>query len=115
MLVFASFHPKHSPVIKVEPISKKNGMNSDGDYVRFIEPMVHFNDGISHGVLFEALNGHKRGTAIDLKCTKGVEVLKRLVRELPVDVIVEGNRPGSISTDNALSIPCPLNDFIVQE
>ena len=67
-----------------------------GDYVRFIEPMIQFDDGATHGALFEALNGHKRGAAINLKNPKGVEVLKTLVKELPVDVIVEGNRPGKL-------------------
>jgi alpha-methylacyl-CoA racemase len=64
----------------------------NGDYVRHMSPMLSFKDGVTHGTLFEALNGQKKNLVLDLKNTAGVSVLKRLAKDY--DVIVEGNRPG---------------------
>ena len=65
---------------------------SNGDYVRYMAPMIEFEDGASHGALFESLNGQKKNLVLNLKSPGGVGVLKRLAKQY--DVIVEGNRPG---------------------
>ena len=73
-------------VVKVEQ------PGGNGDYVRYMPPMINFKDGATHGALFESLNGQKKNIVLDLKSPAGVSVLKRLASQH--DVIVEGNRPG---------------------
>ncbi|HET7338220.1 MAG TPA: CaiB/BaiF CoA-transferase family protein [Candidatus Dormibacteraeota bacterium] len=67
-------------VIKVEE-------PGSGDYMRWTPPLV---DGQS--ALFDAINRNKRSIELDLKSSRGTDVLLRLVET--ADVLVEGNRPG---------------------
>jgi len=67
-------------VIKIEDTEQ-------GDYLRWMSVAGGNNDN-----LFEALNRDKKGIKLNLKTPEGIEVFKRLAKD--VDVIVEGFRPG---------------------
>ena len=63
-------------VYKIETVDR-------GDLTRYVDP-----------TMFEALNRNKRSLAINLKDPRGLEVMKRLVRDL--DVLIENFRPGVV-------------------
>jgi len=64
----------------------------DGDYARFVPPLINFDGEAEHSNFFECLNGGKKNIVLDLKVKEHKEAVKRLVRSY--DVVVEGNRPG---------------------
>jgi alpha-methylacyl-CoA racemase len=72
-------------VLKVED----TGM---GDYLRWSSPRYEGADESAGSALFLALNRGKRSIRVNLKDTRGREVLLRLVREY--DVLLESFRPG---------------------
>lgn len=95
-------------VIKVE-------MPGTGDHSRQMAPRV--SDGVSGAFL--AVNRNKRGVAINLKDTQGLEVMKRLVAKS--DVLIENFRPGvaarlgidyeSLCTVNPGLVHCSISGF----
>ena len=74
-------------VVKVDSLS-----GGGNDYVRNLGPIIDFNDGRKHSVLFEALNAGKLGFGLDLKNKEAAAVIHRLIPHF--DVLIEGNRPG---------------------
>lgn len=69
-------------VIKVEPLPA-------GDLTRAWAPFDH-----GESCFFLSVNRNKRGLAVDFRNPKGLELLRRMARQ--VDVVVENFKPGSV-------------------
>ncbi len=65
---------------------------SDGDYMRTFPPLAHNADGAAVNAAFENINRGKRSIRINLKHSRGRDLLLRFVDR--ADALVEGFRPG---------------------